>query len=191
MTKTMNNAIIIQRINMINSIKTEHLILRKAQRKDLESIYKNVWSDASLSKYMLWSPVKNLDEAKERLERAIEFQSENNLFFVCLKDTDEAIGFAGFVQSPEDPNVYNAGGICIASKYQNRGYGKEVVKALASLIFDELHGTTFHYSCFKENTASAALCESLGFTYINTVKKLRTRDNLEYDSAEYELKKTF
>ena len=68
---------------------------------------------------------------------------------------------------------------------------KEVVKALASLIFDELHGTTFHYSCFKENTASAALCESLGFTYINTVKKLRTRDNLEYDSAEYELKKTF
>ncbi|MBO4639824.1 MAG: GNAT family N-acetyltransferase [Treponema sp.] len=176
---------------MIQKLETEHLILRKAQKKDLDSIYKNVWSDSSLAKYMLWTPLNSIEEAEERLIKVFEFQKTNNNFFVCLKATDEVIGFAGIIQNQEEPEVYEAGGICIASKYQKKGYGKEVLSALASLIFNELGGLKFHYSCFKENIASANLSESLGFKYINTVKKIRRHDNLEYDSMEFELEKNY
>ena len=174
---------------MIEKLETENLVLRKAQLSDLDSIYKNIWSNSSLAKNMLWTPLYNLEESKTRLEKTIEFQSKNNVFFVCLKDTDEVIGFAGVVQSQETPDIYEDCGICIASKYQHKGYGKEVVRALAFLIFNELGGLKFHYSCFKENKASARLAESLGFKYINTVKKIRRHDNLEYDSMEFELEK--
>lgn len=172
---------------MVEKLETEHLILRKALIKDLESIYKNVWSDDSLTRYMLWSSTQSLEEAKTRLENFIDFQSKNNVFFVCLKGTDEAIGFAGIKPDEQNPGVYNDCGICIAAKFQGKGYGKEVVIALSKLIFEELNGTKFHYSCFKDNIASSALCKSLGFKYLGIVKKIRKRDNLEYDSKEYEL----
>ena len=63
---------------MIQKLETEHLILRKAQKKDLDSIYKNVWSDSSLAKYMLWTPLKSIEEAEERLKKVFEFQKTNN-----------------------------------------------------------------------------------------------------------------
>ena len=176
-------------MELLRTLETEHLILRKAKPGDLEAIYKNVWSDESLAKYMLWTPANSLAEAKERLEKTIDFQSKNNVFFVCLKESDEAIGFAGVMPNTDEPGVYNDCGICIAAKFHGKGYGKEVVKALARLIFEELQGTKFHYSCFKENTRSAALCESLGFKYLGIAKKFRKRDNLEYDSKEFELNK--
>ena len=174
---------------MMGFFVTERLVLRKASVSDCGEIYKNVWSDGSLAKYMLWQPLVSLREAEERLKKVIEFQALNDAYFVCLRESGEVIGFAGVSPIAGEDAAFGDCGICIASAFQGRGLGKELLSALAFIVFDRLGGVKFHYSCFKENLASAALCESLGFSFVGRVRKVRRWDNLEYDSNEYELLK--
>ncbi len=166
-------------------IVTSRLVLRKAKMSDLESIYKNVWSDSRLTKYMLWKANSSLEEAKERLEKTIEYQSNHYAYFVCLKSNNEVIGFAGVIET--EKGIYEDTGICIAHDYQGQGYGKEVVNALKGVIFNELNGRQFLYSTFKENICSKKLCQSLGFKYLKSESKIRKLDNYEYVSDVYYL----
>lgn len=170
---------------MIERIETPRLVLRKARADDLEAIFRNVWQDEELSKMMLWKVTKTYEEAVMRMERTKQYQSVNTAFFVCLKDTDEPIGFAGMKE--EATGVYEDCGICIARAYQNRGYGKEVVQALVDCAFNELGADKFIYGCWHENTQSAATCKALGFTYSYSRHKVREADGKEYDADYYEL----
>ena len=61
------------------------VILRKAQEKDLDSMWNKVWQDKELAKYMLWKPVENYEEAKIRLEKTIEYQKSNLAFYICIE----------------------------------------------------------------------------------------------------------
>ena len=162
------------------------VILRKAQAKDLDSMWNNIWQDKELAKYMLWKPVENYEEAKIRLEKTIEYQKTNPAFYICLEETDEVVGFLGAVDTGD--GVFEDCGLCIAAKYQRNGYGKQALQLLLKMIFEELCGKEFIYSCFEENTASQKLCESLGFEYKYSKQNIRKWDNLEY-TARYFSKK--
>ena len=168
---------------MVERIETEHLVLRNARKNDLEAIWNNIWSQEDIAKMMVWEVTPTLEEAKDRLERTIKYHSENDAFFVCLKETDEAIGFAGIKNLL--PGEYEESGICIAKKYQGKGYAKEVVKALKKLIFDDLKGTKFIYGCFQENDRSRRVCLSQGFKYLCTQDKVREWDQYKYKSDYY------
>ena len=162
------------------------VILRKAQAKDLDSMWNNIWQDKELAKYMLWKPIENYEEAKIRLEKTIEYQKTNPAFYICLEETDEVVGFLGAVDTGD--GVFEDCGLCIAAKYQRNGYGKQALQLLLKMIFEELGGKEFIYSCFEENTASQKLCESLGFEYKYSKQNIRKWDNLEY-TARYFSKK--
>lgn len=168
--------------NKLMYLETEHLILRKARLDDLDSIWHNVWEDASIAEKMLWKTTTTLEDATDRIKRTINYQSQIPAYFVCLKESDEPIGFAGIKE--EKPGVFEDCGICIASKYQGRGYGKEVVNALIYLAFDLLHGKEFIYGCFHENEKSKGLAKSLGFKYTHSVDEVRKWDGYQYQ-ADY------
>ena len=172
---------------MINEISTDRLILRKSKLSDLDNIYNNVWSDTSIADNMLWKVTKTKEEAINRLNRTINYQKDHYSYFICLKDTDEAIGFIGVFEC--DKHIYEDTGICIATKYQNHGYGKEVLKALINLVFNILDGKTFLYSCFRENIVSKKLCTSLGFIYKESKTTIRKHDNKEFIVDYYVLNK--
>lgn len=163
---------------MINKIETDRLVLRKAKLSDLDNIYNNVWSDSSIADNMLWKVTKSKKDANDRLNRTIKYQNNHYAYFVCLKDTDEAIGFVGIFEKEED--IYEDTGICISKKYQNRGYGKETLKATIDLVFNKLTGKKFLYSCFSTNIKSRKLCTSLGFKYKNSETTIRKYDNKEF-----------
>ena len=131
----------------MESLITENLILRKAKLTDLELIWKNVWSDEKIAANMLWKATETFEDAVERLNRTIKYQSENYAYFICLKSNDEPIGFAGIKE--KENGIYEESGICIAEEYQGRGFAKEVVQALKQLIFDKLDGNKFIYGCFS------------------------------------------
>ena len=168
---------------MIKRIETEHLVLRKAKEEDLESIWKNIWREEEIAKTMLWQVTPTLEEAKERLQKTIEYQQNNDAFFVCLKTTDEPIGFAGIKKISE--KEYSESGICIAKEHQGKGYAKEVVKALKKLIFEDLKGENFIYGCFQENERSRRVCLSQGFKYLCTQEKIREWDQYKHNSDFY------
>ena len=64
------------------------ILIRKAKLSDLESAYKNIWSDDTLFQYMFYDSTKTLEEAKARLNRTIEYQKTHYAYFICLKETD-------------------------------------------------------------------------------------------------------
>ena len=168
---------------MNNQLVTEHLLLRKATIDDLDFIWNRVWKEEELSRMMLWEPTYTFEEAKQRLEKTIEYQKEHDAYFVCLKDTNEPIGFAGIRALPA--NEYEESGICIAKDFQGRGYAKEVVAALKKLIFEQLGGKRFYYGCFHENEKSRRVCLSQGFRYHHSQINVREWDHYEHQSDYY------
>jgi len=165
-------------LNEQENFETEHLILRKAKPEDTEYILKNVWSDESIPKYMLWKPACTKEEAEDRMKRTMNYQKSAMAYFVCLKETDEPIGFCGIKEV--SPGVYEDSGICIASKYQRHGYGKEIVNVLLYIAFNLFGGKEFIYSCWKENIPSASLAKSLGFKYTHSLDEVREWDGMKY-----------
>lgn len=168
-------------------IETKNLVLRKAKPSDLEAIYKNIWSDESVAQTMLWTPTRSLEDAVSRLERTIKYQSENYGYFVCLKDTDEPIGFGGIGKISD--GYYEERGICIARKYQGRGYGKEVLGALLDLVFDHLDGDKCLYGCFSENIRSRNVALHFGFEYFESMDMTREWDHKTFTVDYYTLSK--
>ena len=177
----------INNLEKYNRLETARLVLRKARKSDLEAIWHNVWSDAEVAQTMLWQPTLTREEALRRMERTISMQSLHFTYFVCLKSTDEPIGFGGIREVA--PGVFDELGLCIARAHQRMGYGKEMLEALVSLAFDKLGGHTFLYSCFRENTPSANLCKSLGFQYTHTDTATRGWDGYQYTCDHFELKR--
>ena len=177
----------INNLEKYNRLETARLVLRKARKDDLEAIWQNVWSDAEVAQTMLWQPTLTREEALRRMERTISLQSLHFTYFVCLKETDEPIGFGGIREVA--PGVFDELGLCIARAHQRKGYGKEMLEALVSLAFDKLGGHTFLYSCFRENTPSASLCKALGFQYTHTDTGTRGWDGYPYTCDHFELKR--
>lgn len=162
----------------ISFLETKNLILRKAKKDDLDAIYNNIWKDEKIADNMLWEPTKNLKDAVERLNRTIEYQSKNYAYFVCLKEINKPIGFAGIKE--KEKGVFEESGICIAREHQGKGYAKEVVSVLKKLIFEELKGNRFIYGCFSTNERSRKVCLSQGFKYLNSEGKIREWDKKQF-----------
>jgi len=76
--------------------------------------------------------------------------------------------------------VFEDSGICIAGKCQGNSYGKQALQLLLKIIFEELGGKAFIYSCFAENKQSQKLCESLRFEYTYSRQNIRKWDGLKY-----------
>lgn len=169
----------------LNRLITPRLVLRKAKDDDLEPIWRNIWGDPDIAKMMLWEPTGTREAALDRLERTKRYQASNYAYFVCRKDTDEPIGFAGIRETA--PSEFEETGLCIARRFQNRGYGRELLDALVELVFDRMHGHRFQYGCFHENEPSAALCRRCGFVYSHSENLIREWDGYEYLCDFYQL----
>ena len=149
---------------MIETILGKSIKLRKAKISDLESAYFNVWSDEELLKFTVWKKSNSLEEAKDRLKRNIEYQKENPyIYFITPVDSDEMIGFGGISEVFE--GIYSEAGLCIARKYQGKGYGKELLDILLDLAFNTLNAKEFLYTFFKGNVVSRNLCFHYPFLY--------------------------
>ncbi|MCQ2087812.1 MAG: GNAT family N-acetyltransferase [Bacilli bacterium] len=152
----------------------ENIILRKAKESDYKSMLENVWSDEEIYKWMLFKPTLTESDAIARTKRSIEFQKDHYAYFIALKATDEAIGLCAI--NEYEPSKFEECGICIGTKYQGQGYGKEVVTLLLGLVYNELNGKFFKYGYFIENKKSQKLAAYFGFEFLNREEIIRPWD---------------
>ena len=148
---------------MYETIEGEHIRLRKARETDWKSMLKNVWGDEAVYRWMLFQPTLTEEDAVERCRRSINYQKENYAWFVALKDTDEAVGLCAIREY--EPGRFEEAGICLGTKYQGKGYGKEIVSLLLDLVFMKLGAADFQYGYFRENEKSRKVAEFFGFRY--------------------------
>lgn len=169
----------------IDKIETKDLILKKASMNDIDDMYSNIWTEEESAKYMLWIPIKNIEEARDRMIKTIEFQKDKIAYLVYEKKSGQAIGFAG-MKEIED-KVYEDMGIGIGSKFVRQGYGKQILLSLADYCFRDLGAIKVVCSCRSENTASKNLQLSCGFHYSHSQAMVDKRDGLSYILDFYEL----
>lgn len=163
------------------------IIIRKAKESDLDNAFKNIWSDKSLFKYMFYDSTENIEEAKKRLDRTIEYQKNNYAYFICLKETDEVIGFCGMKDLGN--GEYQETGVAITSRYQSSGIGKEVSFLMLDYVFNTLKGEKFICECMENNVKSKGLIKLLGFKLFDTYSTVSYYDNLEHVIECYYLDK--
>lgn len=137
---------------MFDILKGKHIVLRKAKETDWQPMLANVWSDEAVYRWMLFQPTLTEAEARYRCARSISFQKENFAWFIALRDTDEAIGMCAIRE--EKPGCFEECGICLGTKYQWKGYGKETVTLLLDLVFRELGAETVRYGYDYDNIKS-------------------------------------
>lgn len=157
-----------------NELIGEHIILRKAKSDDYESMLKHVWADEEVYKWMLYAPTLTMDDAILRNERSIEFQKNNYAYYIALKDTNEAIGLCAIKEY--EPNRFKESGICIGTKFQGQGYGKEILYLLLNLAFTKLNAIDFEYGYFQDNIKSKKLADFFDFKYSHTEEMIRPWD---------------
>lgn len=160
--------------SIYNELIGEHIILRKAKSDDYESMLKHVWADEDVYKWMLYAPTLTIDDAKLRNARSIEFQKNNYAYYIALRDTNEAIGLCAIKEY--EPNRFKESGICIGTKYQGKGYGKEILYLLLNLAFTRLNAIDFEYGYFQDNLKSKKLAEFFEFKYNHTEEMIRPWD---------------
>jgi len=150
-------------MNRTETLIGNHIVLRKAKIDDYRSMLENVWGDEAVYQWMLYQPTLTEEDAKERCRRSILFQKDHLAWFVALKETDEAIGLCAIREN--EPGHFEESGICIGTKYQGRGYGKEIVSLLLGLAFRVFNAADFRYGFFHDNIKSRRLAEAFGFVY--------------------------
>ena len=159
---------------MFDKLTGDHIILRKAKEDDHRSMLKNVWGDPEVYQWMLFRPTHTPKEAMERCHRSMEFQKDHYAYFVADKETDEAFGLCAIKET--DPGHFDESGIAIGTKFQGRGYGKELVALLLELAFDKLGAVDFRYGYFQDNIRSKKIAEFFGFEYEYTYEMTRPWD---------------
>ncbi len=159
---------------MYETLEGEHIVLRKARETDWQSMLQNVWGDEAVYRWMLFQPTLTEAEARERCARSVRFQSENHAWFVALKDADEAIGMCAIREY--EPGRWEECGICVGTKYQGKGYGKEIVALLLDLCFRKLGAEDFRYGYDFDNVKSKKLAASFGFRYDHSYELTRPWD---------------
>ena len=156
-------------IEKYDRLVTRHLILRKATMKDLDLMWKNIWTSEDMARRMLWDTVATRAEAIRRLRKLLQYQQEQFWYLVCLRSTNEPIGTAEvrplIDYGLDDSNCYEEFGICVTEKYQSNGYGKEILQTLKRLVFVKLGGDIFYYKCESDNDKSRNLALMQNFRF--------------------------
>ena len=168
-------------------IETKDLILDKAKIEDLNSIYKNYWSHEETARYMLWAPCTSVEEARERLDKVIEFQKGKVAYFVYEKSSGQAIGMAAMLEI--EPNIYEDGGIGIGKDFVGKGYGRQILNALIDYLFNEMNADKIICSCHTDNISSAKMQQSCGMHYTHSEMVTRKKDDLTYKADYYVITK--
>lgn len=168
-------------------LETKDLILKKCEYKDWKDLYNNIWRHSESTKYMLWKVTTTEEAAKERIEKCLVAQEKYPYCWtVYEKKSGQAIGWANFAET--EKGVFEDQGIAIGPAFTGKGYGKQIVNAVADFVRDELGAKKMILGYRSQNIACKKMQEACGFIYSHSVDKVDPRDGQPY-VIEYTQKK--
>ena len=157
-------------------LETDRCIIRESIVDDVDSFYE-IYAEPSITQYMenLY-PDRDEEIAyiKDYIKNVYAFYGYG-MWTVLDKACKKVIGRAGinWREGFDIPEL----GFVIAVPFQRQGYAYEICRAIIEYGKKELEFTTFQVLIMEENKISKALCEKLGFTYIEKV----LLDGIQYD----------
>ncbi|MBW2995322.1 GNAT family N-acetyltransferase, partial [Candidatus Woesearchaeota archaeon] len=147
---------------------TKRLILRDLEKKDLESLVKNV-NNLNVSKYLsvVPYPYKKKDgewfinhaRGKAKQKPRVDYD-----FGIALKEENKIIGIIGLTKIDRFQGTATIG-YWLGEKYWRQGIMTEAAKRVLDYAFKTLKLRRINICAYTKNKASQALIKKLGFKY--------------------------
>ena len=168
-------------------LESDRLILRKLKIEDANHIFETWTNDDEVSKYVRWSTHKSVEDTKQwLLDEEKSCKNEGHYTWgIELKETNRLIGSIGAYYR-EESGRYEIG-YGIAKKYWKRGYTTEAAKCMINYLINELKIKKLEASHAKQNIASGAIIQKLGFKYIKDEYREKFDKTMGYDTQRYYL----
>ncbi|MBQ9833907.1 MAG: GNAT family N-acetyltransferase [Bacilli bacterium] len=169
--------------NSTKMISTERTILRKFKNDDALSFFENVGGDENVSKYVVWNRHENIETTKRAISKWINNYEKDNVYHwaVELKETNEIIGSISCV-NVDLKNATCELGYVYGSKFWNKGYATEVLKAVINYLIKEEKFYTIYAQHLSLNPASGRVLEKSGMVYEGRLKnRMIDKNTGKYD----------
>lgn len=154
-------------------IETNRLKLRRFELSDADAMFKNWASDPEVTKYLMWSPHKDVSVSESVLKEWVA-QYDNDTFYqwaIVLKSNgNEPIGSIGIVKKDERINMVHVG-YCIGKKWWKQGITSEALVSLIRFFFKEVRVNRIEARYDPRNSNSGKVMKKCGLTYEGTIKQ--------------------
>jgi RimJ/RimL family protein N-acetyltransferase len=148
-------------------VETKRCIVREMIPKDAVA-FGEIYKDPQIQKFMddFHGDIEGESAYIRDYQQQYRF-CEYGIWSILLKDTEEIIGRAGFLQNPSKQILKDMDipflGYVIGIPWQRQGLAEEVCRALLKYAEEELDFEKVGLLVEKENVASIKLAEKLGF----------------------------
>lgn len=163
---------------MKNWIETNRLILRDFRESDAPALLD--FLSAPRVNCFVSDTLDTYDDAL----KYVETQREDGFSLaICLRDTDELIGY--IYNQQEDRDTYSPAWH-INRKYEGMGYAYEAAHAYMDYLFNRMNARRIYVYVENDNTRSKRLCERLGMRYEGCFKEFISFVNNPDGTPRYE-----
>ena len=169
-------------------IETERLILRPFAQEDAPAAFRNWMHDARVTKYLRWTPHRELSETETTLRRWIE-QYEQPDFYqwaIVPKELGEPVGTISVVDQEERAAKLHIG-YCIGVPWWGKGYTAEAFAALIPFFFDEVGAGRIEAQHDPNNPNSGRVMRKAGLRHEATLRRADWNNTGIVDAELYAL----
>ena len=145
-------------------LETKRLFLRKLTIDDAQAMFDGWCNDPEVTKYLTWTPHKNVEETKNILSLWIENYDnpETIKYGICIKGSEELIGSIDVVKYRDgNPEI----GYCLSRKHWNKGYMSETLNRLTDYLFN-IGFNKIIIEADVDNIGSNRVIEKCGFKFV-------------------------
>ena len=147
---------------------TDRLVLRHWEDSDAESLFEYA-KDPDIGPIAGWPAHKSVEESLECIRTVL---NRDEIYAICLKGDDKAIGSAG-LKMKEDSDLTDRDDECelgywIGKPFWGQGMMPEAAKELIRHAFEDLGMRRVWCAYYDGNTKSKRVQEKCGFSYHHT-----------------------
>lgn len=175
----------------MNEIFTSRLSLRTIEENNVPALFEIVQKNPELTKYLLWTVPRSLEEMKERYQKLKNEENEGTRkrFGIFYEDAIiGAISITHIVRS-SGRRIMNTGelGYWISPVYSGKGLVTEAAEKMLKYGFEVLKLQKIKAACVTENIASEKILQKIGMRKVGTSKDHYFEFDRWWDMELYEV----
>lgn len=157
-------------------LETDRLILRRFVPEDLESIYKNCWSDYEVWKWTNYAPMRSVEDVRTNANMFTQawfdaYDRPNRYSWAIeLKETGDVIGRM-FGMHPDDAISQIELAYELGRAWRNRGLMTEAVRVVIEYFLNSVGFNRVYAYHASANPASGKVMQKAGMIYEGTLRQ--------------------
>lgn len=170
-------------------LESDRLVLRQFEISDAEAMYKNWASDDEVTKYLMWSTHKDVDETKSILKEWVISYSDERYYqwaIVLKENGNEPIGSITAVSLDDAASKVHVG-YCIGKKWWNKGITSEALKTVMNFFFERVEVNRIESRHDSRNPNSGKVMKKCGMKYEGTLRSSDWNNQGICDACYYAL----